>query len=133
MGRVLLTALIAFTPTLVIALEAETTKELADLNIKTVPDNAEITLDSEKIGVAPISDLILPPGEYTIRVLLSGWDPIERNVVLEPGTTTDVRFHLVKKGGKGWFRARDAYIGFGFFWVVLGMSVAFWLGTVDMG
>jgi hypothetical protein len=132
MSRILLVLLVAFTPTLVLALEVEVTENLANLNIKTVPTNAEITLNSETIGMAPIRDLILPSGEYTICALLSGWEPIERNVVLEAGTTTDVRFHLAKDV-KGWFRARDAYIGFGLFWVVLGLSVAFWLGTADMG
>ncbi len=133
MYRVMLAALITFTPTLVLAAETEVNEATAILNVKTVPDSAEIAVDSEEVGVAPITGLVLPPGEYVISACFAGGDPIDKNVVLEPGKTDYLYFIMNEGDGKGWFVERDALIGFVLFWGITGISFLIWFTSADWG
>lgn len=125
MDRLILAVLIAFVPVLALAAETEDTEKPASLNVKTVPDNAEIAVNSEAVGVAPVRGLVLTPDEYAVTVFFAGSEPVEKNIVLEAGTTTDVRFYLNKGDGndEGWFSGRDWLFGFALFWGVLGLSL----------
>jgi hypothetical protein len=129
--RVILAVLVAFMPTLVLAAETEENEKAAVLNVKTVPDNAEIAVNSEEVGVAPITGLILPPGEYAVSASFADRDPIDKNVILESGKTDYLYFILNEGDGKSWFSERDALIGFVLFWGITGLSFLIWFTSID--
>ena len=123
MFRILFAVIIALTPTLVLAAEVEGLGKIAYLKVETVPDGVEIVVDNEIVGLTPILRLAFPPGEYRVSALFPGRERIEKSVVLEAGTTTDVRFYSVEGDEKGWFSERDALIGFGLVWGLMGLSI----------
>ena len=133
MYRIVLAALVAFVPTLVLAAEAEDNEGTAILNVKTVPDRAEIIVDSETAGVAPIHRLLLSPGEHVISASFANGDRVDKNVVLESGKTDYLYFIMNEGNGKGWFSERDALIGFVLFWGVTGISFLIWFTSADWG
>jgi hypothetical protein len=128
---VILAALVAFVPTLVLAVETEKVEELASLNVETVPYSAEIKVNSETIGNAPIRDLPLSPGFYIISASFDETVLIEKTVILKTGAATDVWFYATEGAGGSWFRTRDFLIGVGLFWGVIGLYVAIIFNTGD--
>lgn len=135
MCRIMLGTIIALTPTLVLAAEAEGLEKPAYLKVETVPDGVEIVVDNEIVGLTPISRLVFPPGEYRVSALFPGRERVEKGVVLEAGTTTDVRFYSTEGNGKGegWFSERDALIGFGLVWGLMGLSILIAFSKADFG
>jgi hypothetical protein len=131
MYRVMLAALVAFVPTLILAADTLEVTELATLNVVTVPGYAEIKVNSETIGFAPIRDLAMPSGEYVISAFFDENEPIEKNITLTPGDATDVWFYATEGAGRSWFRTRDFLIGVGVFWGVIGLYVAIIFNTGD--
>ncbi|UCE27840.1 MAG: PEGA domain-containing protein [Candidatus Coatesbacteria bacterium] len=129
MHRIMLATLVAFTPTLVLAAEVEETESTAYLNVNTVPDGIEIVVDNEIVGLTPISRMTFPAGKYSVGALFHGWERVEKDVTLEAGTTTDVRFYSVGEDEKGWFSERDALIGFAAVWGIAGISFLIWFTT----
>jgi hypothetical protein len=131
--RVILVAVTALTPTWVLAGEINDTEKPAYLNVETTPDGVEIILNNETVGFAPISRLAFPPGEYRVSALFPGRERVEKDVVLETGTTTAVNFYSVGESEKGWFSERDALIGFGLVWCLMGFSILIGFSKADFG
>jgi serine/threonine-protein kinase len=52
--------------------------------LKTDPDGAAVTVDGSNKGTTPVA-LALPPGQYSFKLLLPGYKPIERNWNVRPG------------------------------------------------
>jgi len=133
MFPIVMGTIIALTPTLVLAAEVEDTEKNAYLNVETVPDGVEIVVGNEIIGLTPISRLAFPPGKYNVSALFSGRERVEKEVTLEAGTTTDVRFCFAEGREKGWFSERDGLIGFALVWGIGGLLILRAFTTADMG
>jgi hypothetical protein len=135
MCRIILGIIVALTPTLVLAAEVENLEKPAYLKVETVPDGVEIMVDNEIVGLTPILRLAFPSGEYSIGALFPGGERAEKNVALEAGTTTDVRFYSVEGEGneKGWFSGRDALISFALVWGLMGFSILIAFSEADFG
>jgi hypothetical protein len=46
----------------------------------------EVRVDGQPVGNTPLLDLPLPPGRHVVTVLRDGFLPLERVIVVEPGT-----------------------------------------------
>jgi hypothetical protein len=129
--RIMLATLVAFTPMLVLAAEVDDMGKPSYLSINTVPDGVEIVVGNEIIGLSPISRLAFPPGEYRVGALFPARESVEKSVILEAGTTTDVRFYASEGNvhGEGGFSERDGLIGFAAVWGIVGISFLIWFAT----
>lgn len=125
--------MVAFTPALALAAEVDKSETPAYLNVNTIPDGVEIIINNETVGFAPISRLAYPPGEYRISASFSGRERLEKDVVLETGTTTAVSFYYVGEDEKDWFSERDALVGFVLVWGITGIAFLHWFMTADWG
>jgi|GEM_PF-1884115 len=132
MYRILFAVIIALTPTLAVAAEVDETKKNAYLNVETVPDGVEIVVGNEIVGSTPMSRLAFPPGEYRVGALFGGSERVEKDVTLEVGTTTDVRFYSSEVNGEGWFSERDGLIGFALVWGIGGLLILGAFGTAGL-
>lgn len=133
MCRIILGIIVVLTPTLVLAAEIEDAEKNAYLNVETVPDGVEIVVDNEIVGLTPILRLAFPPGEYRVSALFPGRERVEKSVILEAGTTADVRFYSVGGDDKGWFSERDALAGFALVWGLMGFSILIAISEADFG
>ncbi len=57
----------------------------------TIPDGAKVTMDGQPVKG---TQLDLPPGTYKLAVQAEGWKPLERSVLINPGSTTSVTIEL---------------------------------------
>jgi hypothetical protein len=133
MFRICLAVIIVLTPTLVLAAGVEESEGTAYLNVRTVPDGVEVVVGSEIVGLSPISRLTFPAGEYRVGALFLGRERVERDVILEAGTTTDVRFYSTEGKKERWFSERDGLIGFALVWGIGGLLILRAFATADLG
>jgi hypothetical protein len=59
----------------------------------TIPAGAVVTMDGQPVKSA---ELDLPPGTHKLAVEAEGWKPLERSVLISPGTTNSVTIDLQK-------------------------------------
>jgi tetratricopeptide (TPR) repeat protein len=72
------------------------------LVIQVRPEGAEVRVDSEVRGQAPISGAVfLTPGEHTLAVSAEGYKPYEENVSLEAGGQVDREIILEREANMG--------------------------------
>jgi TonB family protein len=67
----------------------------------TIPDGAKVTMDGQPVSG---TQLDLPPGTHKLAVHAEGWQPLERAVLITPGSTNSVTIELQRPavvGGGG--------------------------------
>jgi len=57
----------------------------------TIPDGAKVTMDGQPVKG---TELDLPPGTHKLAVHADGWQPLERAVLITPGSTNSVTIEL---------------------------------------
>ena len=57
----------------------------------TIPDGAKVTMDGQPVKG---TELELPPGTHKLAVHADGWQPLERAVLITPGSTNSVTIEL---------------------------------------
>jgi hypothetical protein len=62
---------------------------LAAVEIKSVPDGADITVDGKFVGSTP-STVRLQPGDHKISIQKSGFKPWERTMSVSPGANVTI-------------------------------------------
>lgn len=67
----------------------------ATLSIKTTPAGATITLDGQMIAGATDRTVMVSPGDHTVLLQRSGFQPETRTVVATEGKVTDIEVNLV--------------------------------------
>jgi serine/threonine-protein kinase len=72
----------------------------AALAITTDPAGAEIAIDGEVKGAAPVTLDEIAPGEHVVTAKLAGYQPLERPLKLSAGGRSDVMLALVKSPEK---------------------------------
>lgn len=58
------------------------------------PSGAQIYIDERSAGKTPFLDSIIKPGEYSIRVETSGFEPVERKINVSSGGSDTLKFLL---------------------------------------
>ncbi len=66
------------------------------LTIVSNPAGATVTIDKRRVGVTPIQDLTIQPGNKQVVVNLKGYDQYTENVTVIPGSQQQVWANLVK-------------------------------------
>lgn len=66
----------------------------ATLSVTSEPAGAQISVDGVTVGKAP-QDVALKPGQHRVKAVMSGYFPLEQDIVLDPGGKQDVRLPLV--------------------------------------
>jgi tetratricopeptide (TPR) repeat protein len=80
--------------------DAEKRLENAKLSIGVLaltiqPDGAQVTIDGNVVGTAPLADpLFLPPGEFAMSITADGYKPIEQKLTIEAGSESERTFEL---------------------------------------
>ncbi len=74
--------------------------QAAALRVETVPPGARVFVDGQpRAGVTNLSIEGITAGTHTIRAELSGYEPAERRVTVEPGQTPPVSLTLMRQDG----------------------------------
>ncbi len=72
------------------------TAQVSKLEIEVEPDGAQVFMDGQKIGVAPLGrSLYVVPGQHSIQAHLPGYRDLERPVPATAGETRELRLSLV--------------------------------------
>jgi hypothetical protein len=66
----------------------------AGLIVTSIPDNSRVFINSEFVGVTPVSKLGLKPGVYTVEIRGSGYKPYAAKVNLGEGRTVTIEREL---------------------------------------
>lgn len=66
------------------------------LSVKGNPENAEVFLNNEKIGTAPIDYRKVNPGRYNVRIDHDSYEPHEEEILVEPGKDATISFKLIQ-------------------------------------
>lgn len=90
-------------------IEDERAQQPADLTIRSVPEGAEVTINSELVGATPI-ELELPAGQILLALDMVGYLRQEEQYTLEPGQALVLHITLepeilttpVGEGGPNW-------------------------------
>jgi uncharacterized caspase-like protein/tetratricopeptide (TPR) repeat protein len=64
------------------------------LEVITDPEGAQVTINGEKAGAAPLSKSLSKGGQYTLKVEATGFAPVERTVNVLDGYTLQVTVNL---------------------------------------
>ncbi len=64
------------------------------VNIISHPAGAELKLDGNKIGVTPLNQYLLEPGEYRFELNLEGYAPLSRELTVQQARQLDLEFRL---------------------------------------
>jgi hypothetical protein len=79
------------------AAEAERVPELGTLRIEADVPNAQVFIDRQFIGTAPVTAANIQPGTHTLNVSAEGFDGIAQTIDVEPGPRElTVRFREVR-------------------------------------
>jgi hypothetical protein len=70
-----------------------------NLNVKTNPPGASVTLNDRQYQNSPVEIKNLQPGDYKLKVEKDGCDPIEKDVKITAGETSDVLISLDSNWG----------------------------------
>ncbi len=70
-----------------------------NLNVTTNPPGASVTLNDRPYKNSPVEIKDLQPGDYKLKVEKEGCDPIEKNIRVTAGETSDVRIILDSNWG----------------------------------
>lgn len=109
------------------------TKEviLAHIKVETAPADAEVYLDGELVGVAPLELTEVAEGEHKLRVVKEGYKAQEQSLVVKEGEEKTVSFELEKKEEKKPTVAvtppekkPEVKKGKGWLWILLGGAAA---------
>jgi hypothetical protein len=61
------------------------------------PPDAEVYVDGFLIGMTPLMDYRLPPGQHSIVIDMKGYELWARNMVFNPGSPTRIKVTLAKE------------------------------------
>jgi hypothetical protein len=68
---------------------------VAALTIRTNLDKADVLVDSERVGVSPLADVVyLDPGPHVVTATLSGYPPAQARIDARAGTAPEVTLSL---------------------------------------
>ncbi len=70
-----------------------------NLNVKSNPPGASVTLNDRQYQNSPVTIKDLLPGDYKLRVEKEGCDPVEKDVKITAGETSDVLISLDSNWG----------------------------------
>lgn len=70
-----------------------------NLNIKTNPPGASVTLNDRQYQNSPVEIKNLLPGDYKLKVEKEGCDPVEKDIKITAGETSDVLISLDSNWG----------------------------------
>jgi hypothetical protein len=70
-----------------------------NLNVKTNPPGASVTLNDRQYQNSPVEIKDLQPGDYKLKVEKEGRDPVEKDVKITAGETSDVLISLDSNWG----------------------------------
>ena len=59
---------------------------------------AEVTIDGTLVGTTPLDRISLSAGTHNVRLRHPGYEPVEREVVIQPGQTERLRLNLSTEG-----------------------------------
>ncbi|NLD99577.1 MAG: PEGA domain-containing protein [Fibrobacter sp.] len=71
-----------------------TLQQPGSLLIKSEPAGAEVLIDGQNQGVTPILQKQLKPGNYPIKIQLTDYEPIEKEIELKSGASDTLNFVL---------------------------------------
>jgi len=66
----------------------------ATLSVTSEPPGAQISVDGVAVGKAP-QEIAIKPGSHRVKAVMSGYFPLEQDLVLDAGGTQSVRLPLV--------------------------------------
>ncbi|MCX6983202.1 MAG: PEGA domain-containing protein, partial [Lentisphaerae bacterium] len=69
------------------------------LNVKTNPTDASVTLNDRQCQNSPVEIKDLAPGDYKLKVEKEGCDPVEKDIRITAGETSDVLISLDSNWG----------------------------------
>ncbi|NJE29444.1 PEGA domain-containing protein [Thermococcus sp. 18S1] len=64
------------------------------LSVNSSPSGAKVYLDGRYIGTTPLESYMLPPGEYTLKIVADNHETYSRNVSIEEGKKVTIRANL---------------------------------------
>jgi hypothetical protein len=70
-----------------------------NLNVTTNPPGASVTLNDRQYQNSPVEIKGIQPGDYKLKVEKEGCDPVEKNIRVTAGETSDVRISLDSNWG----------------------------------
>jgi hypothetical protein len=70
-----------------------------NLNVKTTPSGASVTVNDQQYQNSPVEIKNLQPGNYKIKVEKAGYDPVEKDIKVIAGETSDVMLRLDSNWG----------------------------------
>lgn len=76
------------------------------VTVTSAPAGAEVFINGVKRGVTPCTVEALEPGEYTLRLSCSGYDPAEGKISVVPGATDKKHFVLASSTGSVIFNVK---------------------------
>lgn len=68
------------------------------LSVKGKPENADVFLNDEKIGTAPVEYHPVKPGSYKVKISQNSYETYEEEIVIEPGKDTSMKYKLTGLG-----------------------------------
>ena len=80
-------------------LQVKQTSSFGVLEVKSDPPGAEVTINEKKAGQTPYTNTRIMPGNYSIKVELSGHDVFEADVDVPKGERRTVEADLISKFG----------------------------------
>lgn len=70
------------------------------LSVKSKPEGAVLFINNKKQGTAPVEIKNLKPGSYRLKLIKSGYDPVERQVTIHAGRKTSISVNLDSNTGR---------------------------------
>ena len=75
-------------------------KQYGNLDIRSTPSGATVSLDGARQGQTTPFELQLPPGKYVVKIQKDRFYPYEETVVVEPSKTRSVVADMVRQLGR---------------------------------
>ncbi|MBO5791593.1 MAG: PEGA domain-containing protein [Lentisphaeria bacterium] len=76
------------------------------IQVTSLPDGAELFINGAKRGVTPCTVEALEPGDYTLKLIRKGFDPVEKSIRILAGVTEKMHYPLSKSTGSVVFNVR---------------------------